>query len=186
MLTLFHDFTSPASAVAVRRAQRLVSDGLAVEFEGFDAIGIEMILPVTIDVVDEIDRLRDVAAAEDVVLRRPPGLPPTALAHALVNAVADTGSGAAMPLRDTIYTAFWRDGRDISDRAVLMTVAFQAGVDPAIAERALDATGATVAVRRRTAAHRREGVGGVPTILAQRTLVPGLMDEDDMRALAAL
>lgn len=186
MLTLFHDFTSPASAVAVRRAQRLAADGLAVEFEGFDAIGIEMILPVTIDVVDQIDRLRDAAASEGVVLRRPPGLPPTALAHALVGAIADTGSTAATPLRDAVYTAFWRDGRDLSDRSVLIAIAFEAGVDPAIAQRALDAPGAAVAIRRRTAAHRREGVGGVPTILAQRTLVPGLMDEDDMRALAAL
>jgi hypothetical protein len=29
-------------------------------------------------------------------------------------------------------------------------------------------------------------VGGVPTILAQRTLVPGLLGDDDLRALAAL
>jgi hypothetical protein len=42
------------------------------------------------------------------------------------------------------------------------------------------------AVRRRSAARRADGVGGVPTILTQRTLVPGLLDEADLRALAGL
>jgi len=47
-LTLFHDYTSPGSAVAVLRLQRLADEGLAVAFEGFEAIGLDTTLPVTL------------------------------------------------------------------------------------------------------------------------------------------
>jgi hypothetical protein len=38
-LVLFHDYTSAASAVAVARVQRLADEGLAVAFQGFEAVG---------------------------------------------------------------------------------------------------------------------------------------------------
>ena len=103
MLTLFHDYTSPASAVAVARLQRLADDGLPVEFEGFEAVGVDVTLPITLDVVAAVDALAETAAAEGLALRRPPGLPPTGLAHLVgaltedaqrnANAVTVAGSG---------------------------------------------------------------------------------------------
>jgi predicted DsbA family dithiol-disulfide isomerase len=184
MLTLFHDFTSAASAVAVARVQRLADEGSTMEFAGFEAVGIDAVLPPTLDVLAAVDRLAAEAKCEGVILRRPTALPPTALAH-VVATVAET-AGLAASWRQLCYLAFWRDGSDISDRQVLSALARRAGLPSDDVTAALSDRLLLAAIRRRTAAHRRNGIGGVPTILAQRTLVPGLLPEADLRALAGL
>jgi predicted DsbA family dithiol-disulfide isomerase len=184
MLTLFHDFTSPACALAVARLQRLADEGLPVEFSEFEAVGVDLALPPTLDVLAAVDGLAEQAAAEGIPLRRPRLLPPTALAH-VVSTVADS-AGLAAAWRQAIYAAFWRDASDISDREVLTTLAAGAGLETVEVVAALGDRALLAAVRQRTAAHRRKGVGGVPTILTQRTLVPGLLPVSDLRALAAL
>jgi len=183
-LTLFHDYTSPASAVAVARVQRLADEGLAVAFEGFEATGVDATLPVTIEVLAALDELGEAAAAEGLVLRRPPGLPPTALAHVVGTVAEEGGLGASW--RDTCYRAYWARGAAIGDRAVLIELAAEAGLDTAAVATALNDRLFIASVRRRVGGHRRNGVGGVPTILASRTLVPGLLPDDELRALAAL
>lgn len=184
MLTLFHDLTSPASAVAVLRVQRLADEGRPVAFEGFEAIGVDATLPVTVDVIADVERLATVALAEGLVLRRPPALPPTALAH-VVGALADT-SGLGASWRAVSYRAYWTDGAAVAEPRVLLDLAVVAGLDREATARALADRSLLAAVRRRAGAHRRNGVGGVPTILASRTLLPGLLDLDELRALAAL
>lgn len=184
MITLFHDFTEPASAIAVARIDRLIAAGIEAEVVGMDAIGIDMRLPVSSDVHATIERLGAEAAAEGLVLRPPPHLPPTALAHVLAEVAEAAGAGAAW--RRAVYAALWEHGAPIDDPAVLRTTAAAIGLEPAAVDAALDDGARLAAVRRRTGERRRDGVGGVPTILAQRTLVPGLMADDDLRALAAL
>lgn len=197
MLTLFHDYTSPASAVAVARVDRLAREGVAADIVGFEAVGVDMHLPVTLDVLAQLDAVAEAAAAEGVELRRPPLLPPTGLAHAVEGAL-DVDLATAW--RRACYTAFWRDGRDLADPPTLAAIAEE--VDPhgagphragprhgalrTLVERVTGDRLALAAVRRATAERRRDGVGGVPTILASRTLVPGLLDDDELRALAAL
>ncbi len=183
MLTLFHDYTSPASAIAVVRVQRLADEGLPVEFVGFDALGVDVALPPSLDVLAAVGDLATVAAAEGVVLRRPRMLPPTALAHLAGELAERRGLGASW--RQTCYRAVWTDGADIADRDVLAALGTAAGLDPGELASVLADRRLLAEARRRTGAHRREGVGGVPTILASRTLVPGLLDDADLRALAA-
>lgn len=184
MLTLFHDYTSPASAVAVRRMHRLADEGLEVEFVGFEAVGVDMFLPVTVDVLAELDDLADIAAAEGVILHRPSGIPATGLAHVAGEEAELQGLGR--PWREACYAAFWEDGADLSSRQVLVDIAATAGVDPSGVGSAFDDRLRLAAVRRRMTGHRRNGVGGVPTLLAHRTLVPGLLSDDDLRSLSAL
>jgi 2-hydroxychromene-2-carboxylate isomerase len=184
VITLFHDYTSPASAIAVARCQRLADEGLAVELSGLDAVGVDVELPVTVDVQVAVSELAAVADAEGITLRAPTSIPPTAAAHVVEELAEAAGLGASW--RQVCYRAFWRDGEDLGRPEVLVRLATTAGlptdeVRAAVADRAKIA-----AVRRRSAARRRDGVGGVPTILTQRTLVPGLLDEGDLRALAAL
>lgn len=181
MLTLFHDFTSPASAVAVVRLQRLADEGIPVTFQGFEAIGIDLTLPVTSDVLAELEAVEGEASAEGVTLLRPRALPPTGLAH-VVSGVADA-AGLGPAWRAVAYRGFWRDGVDLADRGVLAELAARAGLDVAATTAALDDRVALAGVRRRSAELRGEGVGGVPTILAHRTLVPGLLPEADLRAM---
>jgi len=182
VLTLFHDLPRPASAVAVARLERLAAEGLAVAFEALEIVGIDLTLPVTDDVRRELAEVADDAAAEGLALREPPALPPTGLCH-VVGAVAErAGAGAAW--RTAAYRALWQEGADLADRAVLADLAVDVGLDRPEVETALADRLALAEVRRRTAQLRGEGVGGVPTLLAHRTLVPGLLDEDDLRALA--
>ena len=182
MLTLFHDYTSPASAVAVARLQRLAETGLAVAFEGFEALGVDMALPLTLDVLAELDAVHGAARSEGVRLERPRLLRPTARAH-LVGEVADAqGSGAAWRAR--CYRAVWTDDADIAQPALLTSLAREIGLDDGVVLEALNDASRLAAVRRRQGAHRRNGVGGVPTILAARTLVPGLLEDEALRTLA--
>ncbi|HVM18378.1 MAG TPA: DsbA family protein [Egibacteraceae bacterium] len=182
-LTLFHDYTSPASAVAVARLQRLADDGLDVTFEGFEAIGVDAVLPPSLDVLAAIDDLAEAAQAEGVVLRRPPALPPTAAAHAVGVLAESRGLGASW--RQTCYRAFWADGADISETLVLIALAQEAGLQRTVVQEALNDRAFVATTRRAMGRHRRNGVGGVPTILTQRTLIPGLLPEAELRALAA-
>lgn len=183
MLTLFHDYTSPACAVAVARLQRLADDGLAVEFVGFETVGLDAPLPPTLDVLAEIDLVADEAKAEGVELRRPAAMPPTARAHA-VGTLADAHDLGA-PWRRLCYRAFWSAGADINDVATLVDLAEAAGLPPEKVATAVTDGAFVASVRRAAARHRRAGVGGVPTILAQRTLIPGLLSEAELRDLGA-
>ena len=184
MLTLFHDFTSPASAVAVARLQRLADEGTPVDFVGMEAIGVDAMLPVTLDVIADVERLA--AEAEDLglLLRRPTALPPTAAAHAVASAAVTSAQEAAW--RWTCYDAFWQDGANLADHEVLKGLGARAGLDADRVRQALDDRPLLAEIRRRTGERRRDGVGGVPTILAQRTLIPGLLPESQLRELAAL
>lgn len=181
MLTLFHDFTSPASAVAVLRMARLAEEGLPISFEGFEAVGVDMAMPVDLDTLAAIPTLRPAAAELGLQLRRPRLLVPTGLAHVLDDHAERSGCGPAV--REGLYRAVWEDDADISDPDVLLDVAAAEGLadaDEVLADRL-----ALAARRRRMTTHRRAGVGGVPLLLASRTLVPGLLDEAQIRALAA-
>lgn len=183
VLTLFHDYTSPASAVAFTRLARLAEGGLDVAFEGVDVHGIDAALPLDLEVLAALDDLAEQAEAEGLVLRRPRMLAPTALAHVLGHHATRRGAGVAVAR--AVYAALWRDGADIADRDVLVDVAVAAGLDAGEVGALLADRVALAAQRRRTLAHRQAGVGGVPVVLASRTLVPGLLDEDQLRALAA-
>lgn len=182
MLTLYHDYTSPASAVAALRLQRLADAGVPVTFTGFEAVGVDANLPVTLDVSAAVEELAGAAAREGCRLRRPPSLPPTARAHVVGQLAESAGLGASW--RAACYRAFWEDGADIAERTVLEGLAARAGLDTtSVAERLGDRTAVT-AFRRSLASHRRLGVGGVPVLLAHGTLVPALLPEVDLRALA--
>lgn len=184
MLVLFHDYTSPASAVAVARVERLIADGVRVEIVGTDVLGLQTTLPVTVQVLAEWEAVADAAAAEGIALRRPTRLPPTASAHLLADLAHEHGRGTDW--RRACYRAVWSDGADIADLGVLRALADGVGLPRATVDDLLGDRIALLAIRRRFAGHRRDGIGGVPMISYDRTLVPGLLDEPDLRALAAL
>lgn len=184
MLVLFHDYTSPASAVAVARVTRLIAEGVPARIEGTEVLGVEATLPVTVDLLAELDAVAAQARAEGVVLRRPAGLPPTSAAHLVEDLATELDRADAWRAR--CYRAFWADGENISDHGVLRRLANDVGLPAEDAARRVGDRVALLEIRRRFAGHRSDGVGGVPTISYDRTLIPGLLDEADLRALAAL
>jgi predicted DsbA family dithiol-disulfide isomerase len=182
VITLFHDYTSPASAIAVARLQRLSDEGIPTEFVGFEVLALDAALPPSLDVLAALDDLAAEAETEGVTLRRPKLLPPTARAHA-VGTIAETHDlGASW--RSACYSALWAEGADISDVDVLLQLADAAGLPVEEVEAALRDGAFVASVRRAAGSHRRNGVGGVPTILFERTLVPGLLSEAQLRELA--
>lgn len=184
MLTLFHDYTSPTSAVAVARLQRLIDEGVRARIVGMEAVGIDVVLPVTLDTLAELEAVGESAAAEGLTLRRPRMAPPTALAH--VVEVAMSTDDRVARWRQCCYAAYWADGADLSDAAVLRRIAAVADLPGDVVEAALNDRVALLAVRQRSAGLRRDGIGGVPTISYARSLVPGLLSTADLRTLAEL
>ena len=182
MLTLFHDYTSPASALAVRRVQRLADEGVPVEFVGFEVLALDAALPPSLDVLASLNSLAADADAEGIVLRRPKLLPPTAPAHAVGTIAEAHDLGASW--REQCYTAMWADGLDISNTDILVQLANNAGLPVDETATALANSTFIASVRRAAGRHRRNGVGGVPTILYQRTLVPGLLSDAQLREMA--
>ena len=184
MIILFHDYTSPASAVAVARVHRLVAEGGSAEIRGTEVVGIDAVLPVTLDMLAELDAVTEQAAAEGLTLRRPAVLPPTGLAHVVEDVAVTHGRDSTW--REHCYRGYWTDGADLSEAATLRRLAERAGLPADQVAAALEDRSALLAVRHRSAGYRREGIGGVPTILYDRTLVPGLLSDADLRTLAAL
>lgn len=183
MLTLTHDVTSPASAVAVARFDRLAAEGLPVRFRGIDVLGIDATMPVTLDVLAELERVAPRAAALGLDLRRPSRRPGTARVHLVGDLAAVAGRGPAW--RAATYAAYWRDDADLADPTVLVELAAGAGLDPDAVAAALADEGAVAAVRRRTNEARSEGIGGVPVLVAHGTLVSPDVDDAALWQLAA-
>lgn len=184
MLTLYHDYTSPASAVAVLRLQRLADAGVAIGFSGFDVLGLDRSIPVTLPLLEELDRQRAAAQSYGLTLRRPRACPPTLGAH-LVGEVAETlGLGASW--RETAYRAFWSAGADLGAAATLADLAVDAGLDHDRVAEVLADRERRLTLRRRMLALRSRGVGGVPVLETQSTFVSPFLPDRDLRQLADL
>ncbi len=112
-----------------------------------------------------------IAFAFERIVRQPNTLD----AHRLV-AWAQT-QGDAGPLVEALFTAYFLDGRDIGERAVLAAIAGEAGLDAVMARRILDGDDWTERVRGMDARARELGVGGVPFfIFAERVAVSGAQE----------
>jgi predicted DsbA family dithiol-disulfide isomerase len=184
VLTLHYDFTSPASVVAVLRLQRLADRGAAVEFVGLDALGLEVALPVTLDQLDELERVAPRADELGLTMRRPPTRPPTLPAHLVAGLARQADLGAAW--RVAVLRAYWEQGRDISDHAVLVDLAAGVGLDAEETRRWLDDGARRAALHRTMAAERGRGVGGVPVLEFEGTFVSADLADEDLARLAAL
>ena len=132
-VTLFTDLNCPFCYSTEQRLERLgVSDRVAwrgVEHE--PELPVPMArdeLEIAAELAEEVASVR--SRAPEVAITVPPGKANTA-AGLLATAAAlrvDPERGAAF--RRLVYRAFWRDGRDISDPAVLDALADDIGLPP--------------------------------------------------------
>ena len=119
-------------------------------------------------------RLQQAAAAAglSIDLAAIARVPNTLDAHRLIHWAGLEGRQAAVV--SAVFRAYWREGRNIGDRAVLAGIAGAAGMDAAMTARLLasDADAADITARDQDA--RRKGVSAVPTFLiAQHYVVSG-------------
>ena len=99
-------------------------------------------------------------------------VPNTLDAHRLIHWAGLEGRQTAMVA--TLFRAYFRDGKDIGDKATLATLAGNAGMDAALAARLL-ATGEDRAdITARDAHARQRGVNSVPTfVIANQYVLTG-------------
>ncbi|MEL6168529.1 MAG: DsbA family oxidoreductase [Pseudomonadota bacterium] len=82
--------------------------------------------------------------------------------------------GRQTPVVAALFKAYFQEGRDIGDHAVLLDVAEAQGLDRAMTERLLGSDADADDIRARDAHARERGVTGVPTfVIGQRHAVPG-------------
>lgn len=183
MLILHHDPTSPAAAVATLRLQRIADAGGRVAFQGFDVLGLEAAIPVTLDQLAELDRVGPALREFGIALRRPTRRPPTLPAHLVGELADDHELGAVWRL--AVLRAYWEEDADLADRATLVELAAAAGLPVGVVGDRLADRAAHVQLRRQMLATRQRGIGGVPVLEYHGAFVSADLDDDDLRQLAA-
>lgn len=184
MLILHHDVTSPRAALAVLRLQRLADAGHPVAFHGLDALGVAVALPVTLDQLAELEEVGERAAALGLAMHRPTSRPPTLDAHLVGELAERCGSGAAWRLG--CLRAYWTDGADVADHDVLVSLGTSVGLDADEVRRVLADRDARDALRGTMLARRAVGVGGVPVLEVDGTLLPADVDDATLEELAGV
>lgn len=182
VLILHHDITSPRAALAVLRVQRLADAGLPMAFRGLDALGVAVALPVTLDQLAELEQVSGRAAELGLEMRRPTLRPPTLDAHLVGEHAERAGLGAAWRLG--CLRAYWTDGADVADHAVLHGVAAGVGLDPQAVGSVLADGRARNELRATMLARRAVGIGGVPVLEVDGTLLPADVDDATLEELA--
>lgn len=103
--------------------------------------------------------------------------PSTIDAHRLIRWARVTGNQTAVVSQ--LFRRYFREGQDISDRAILLDVAESAGMEREVVERLLDSDADLAETREEDAAAREMGVGGVPTfIVGGRYVLQGAQDSE--------
>jgi predicted DsbA family dithiol-disulfide isomerase len=183
MLVVWFDYASLPAAVAVLRVQSLADGSGSVAFQGVDPLGVEVTLPATLDQLDGFERAHAAAEAVGLAPVRPRLRPATVRAH-LVGELADAaGRGAGW--RGAALRALWEAGEDLADPLVLRTIARRVGLDPDAVDDLLADPARLRALRRRMAHARQRGIGDVPVLEVDGTLVSAELADDDLRALLA-
>ncbi|TCZ65579.1 DsbA family oxidoreductase [Roseicella aquatilis] len=118
--------------------------------------------------------------------------PNTVDAHRLIRFAGEHGPAAQDAVVEALFTAYFRQGRDIGDRAVLAEIAGEAGLSALDAANVLASDWGEAEVVQEDVGFRRLGLSGVPTFaLSGHVLFSGAMPSEQMadvfrRALAIL
>ena len=103
--------------------------------------------------------------------------PSTLDAHRLIHWAGLEGRQGTVV--DRLFKAYFREGRDIGDREVLLSIADGAGLDKAMIGRLMASDADAEDVRARNAHARERGVTGVPTfVVGSRHVVSGAQPLD--------
>jgi predicted DsbA family dithiol-disulfide isomerase len=197
VLRLYTDFVCPFCFIAEESTvPRLLRDlDLRLEWQGFElhpgtpAGGLPLgeLFPGA-DLPALHERTKRFAASFGVTGFEPPNmLRNTRRALAVAELARDRDRLA--PFRAAAFRAHWREGRNLEDLTDLAAVAASAGLDPAEATAAADATPLLARVDARQAAARAEGVRGIPTFVflgeQRRETVVGCQTYEILAAAAA-
>lgn len=183
MLVVHFDYASLPAAVAVLRVGALDPDGAMVGYHGIDPLGVDATLPATLEQLAGFERSVDRAHELGLAAVRPRLRPTTFAAH-LVGEVADD-AGCGHRWRQAVFGAVWEDGADVGDRTVLHGLARWVGLAAIDVDAVLDDPARRGGLRQRMLRARQRGVGDVPVLEVDGTLVSAELSDDDLRSLLA-
>jgi predicted DsbA family dithiol-disulfide isomerase len=129
-----------------------------------------------VEVYGQIARAAEAAGVEIdfEAIRRTPN---TTDAHRLIHWAGL--EGAQTPVVSALFRAYFREGRDIGDPAVLIEIAKAAGIDPEVIRKLLSRDADRDAIRDRARHAAEKGVRGVPCfIIADTYVVQGAQPPD--------
>jgi predicted DsbA family dithiol-disulfide isomerase len=105
--------------------------------------------------------------------------PNTMNAHRLIRWAAQAGAGIQNKAVDLLFKAYFEDGKDIGDAAVLTDIATSAGMDPDIVTTLLPTDAEEAGVIGEIAQAKQLGISGVPCfIIDQKYAVSGAQTPD--------
>ncbi len=173
MIELFYDYASPYSFLANETLGAKLP-GVAIEFRpvylrAFDAFksGIPFSGPKLSWMIHD---LRRCAEELGVVLRVPPSFPVNGL-YALRGAIAAQRAGVFDAYHRAVFRATWQEGRDVSSRAAMASLATELGFAEIAAQ--LDDPTIKDALKANTDDALARGAFGVPTFMVGSELFWG-------------
>ena len=185
-VVVFSDFTCPFSHVTEAALRRLQDEGLAAPryaaFELFPAPA-----PLGTPSPDDVRAALPLAEALGIALRLPPSSPRTRKTHEAAKLAEQKGAGRAM--RETIFAAYFGEGRDVGRIDVLVELGAALGLDATELKVVLDVDTFSAAVDADRALATRLGIAAVPALVvgggADAELVCGAQPYAALRELLA-
>ena len=160
---VFSDFTSPFCHVTEAALRRLQAEGLAApRYAAFELYPAGTALPAAPS-AGELAAARPLAQELGMELRAPATLPRTRKAHEAARLAEAKGVGREM--REALFAAYFRDGRDVGRIDVLVELAAALGVDATEAKVVLDVDSLSGRVAADQALARRLGIAAVPALV---------------------
>lgn len=130
--------------------------------------------------------LATLATADGLTLAPRRIVPNTRHAMRLAEAAKDLGRAPFYRLHNTLFHAYFVEGRDIGNDAVLHDIAAECGLPAELPGRAWSENAALDArFARYQAFAAAAGVSGVPTFSFGRNVLPGVQSEETLRTAAA-
>ena len=182
---VFSDFTSPFCHVTEAALRRLEAEGLAApRYAAFELYPPGTALPATPS-ADEIAAARALAEELGIALTAPAALPRTRKAHEAARFAEAKGVGREM--REAVFAAYFRDGRDVGRIDVLVELGAALGLDATETKVVLDVDSLSGTVAADQALARRLGIAAVPALVvgggAGAELLTGARSYSELRAL---
>lgn len=178
---LYFDFTSPASAVAVKRLTAFAARGAQVSFVGIDVLGLGIAIPASEALRQACDTWRDEAESYGVTLNTPAWQPPTLQAH-LVTSCADDATQASL-WRTAVFQAYFTEHQPIDDADVLLTLATRCGFDKDRVASLLAERTAAHTLSQQMLQNRKRGIGDVPILEVHGSFVSPHLNDTDLSQL---
>ncbi|HEX8244124.1 MAG TPA: DsbA family protein [Longimicrobium sp.] len=181
---VFSDFTSPFCHVTEAALRRLEAEGVAApRYAAFELYPPGTALPAA-PPADEVAAALPLAQELGVDLRAPAVLPRTRKAHEAARLAQAKGVGREM--REALFAAYFRDGRDVGRIDVLVELAASLGLDATETKVVLDVDSLSGQVAADQALARRLGIGAVPALVvgagADAELLVGAQPYAELRA----